>query len=157
MSSGEYENDRDALIREVKQKAREKEQASSELVEAVADDYKAPVAETKFSVGEGNAITLDIRQRLHGDFIDRLENIEARVSKFEADPEEHDTRLIGDTAEDAAELLADMTVDSRFDKSAFYDVYRKEGLDALGVYLESAGEAIEREVKRQQGEADGFR
>ena len=152
-----FTDDEAALIEDAREFGREKRKENNELLEAVADDYKAPVAETTVTVGDENPVSLEIEQRLHGDFIDRMENIEARVNKYEDDPEEYEGRLIGDTAEDAAELLDQMTVDPGQSKEKFYQVYRVEGLDALGMFLEAAGEGIRREIERQEGEVDGFR
>ena len=155
MASGEYENDRDALIREVKQKASKRERAGSGLAEAVAGDYGAPEAEATISVGNP-PVTLEIRQKLNGEFLDRMDSIQDQVGRFEDSPGGERPRP-SDTAEKVAGIMADMTVDSNLTKSDFYNVYKLEGLEALGRYLEAAGEAIGEELEEKRGDADGFR
>ena len=64
---------------------------------------------------------------------------------------------MSDTADDVAQLLADVTDDPALTKREFYGQYEAHGIDPLGVVLEEVMTALRDEKERREGAADGFR
>ena len=135
------------------ERAQERQQKQQELLEAIAEDDDAGAERIQTTANLVGDITADVDVKLDGSLTDRFSAIEAR-----ADSADEDSMIaVSETADDAAQLLADMLADPDYDKQYFYTVYEREGIDALGVILENVGDAIESERERMTGAADGFR
>jgi len=71
--------------------------------------------------------------------------------------EKESVKDLPEIADRACQILADAVIDSAYDKETFYAAYQELGSQAIGTMLKRVFEAVENEVKRQQGESDGFR
>lgn len=129
--------------------AREEQHA---LLDDVAKEEGADVLETQATIREN---TVPVSGRLNGDLFDRMGELDERVERIERG----DARAyeVSETADELAQLLADLIDDPEFTKAGAYNTYRESGIEPLGVILEAVFEALKAEEERRQGAADGFR
>ena len=150
------DTDFDELAADLAQDAKEsfkdylEEQAA--FLDAVAADEGAEVLETTASI-KGHSVP--VSARLNGDVMDAMGRIDSRFERIER--EEARAYEVGDTADDVAQLLADVTDDPALTKREFYRQYEAHGIGPLGVVLERVMNALKVERERQEGAADGFR
>jgi len=159
------EDDAIALAVEAQEKKREQEAEYDELLERVSEESEADVdlIETRVDLW-GYQVPISVRR--NGDLIDRLSWLQDQSKSLESDPEAGVSK-VPEIMDEACQLLAD-AVDSEawreehpddqgWDKQAFYTLYREYGPDVVREGLESVFGAVEREVERRSGQADGFR
>lgn len=141
------------LIQETNAQYEERRREQEEFLETVAEEEGAEVLETQCNLMGDYTVTLEAK--LDGDLMDRMGHMDARVERFENG--EARGYEISETADEISQLLADVISDEGWPKSLFYDAYRDNGLEPLGVMLERVFEALEEERDRRSGAADGFR
>ncbi len=141
------------LIEQAEEKHQKRQQEQQEFLDAIADESEAKIIETTAKLAEG--FTVEVSAKRNGELMDRMGHIEEKLEYVE--DKKHGTYKISEAADDASQLLDDLVEDNSLDKETFYQVYRSEGLETLGTLLERAFDAIEQEVERRQGTADGFR
>ena len=141
------------LVESAKEKHQERQREQREFLDAIADESEAEIIEATAKLAEG--FTVGVSAKRNGELMDRMGHIEEKLEYVE--DEGHGTYKISEAADDASQLLDDLVDDNSLDKETFYRVYRSEGLETLGTLLERAFDAIETEVGRRQGTADGFR
>jgi len=141
------------VMQQTEEKYQEAQENKAEFLESVKEDSDAEIIEATCNlVGD---MVVDIEAKRNGDLIDRMGAIEEQLQYVETN--EEGMYRITEVADRASQLLADIVQDSGLDKDAFYTAYRQEGIDELGNMIETVFEAIEQEVERKQGAADGFR
>jgi hypothetical protein len=151
-SEQEYQDRRQELMEEAAETKQEHEQAQSEFLDAVADEHEAEIIETPVTlVGDHNAT---IRVKENGELMDAFGHIQEKLESAQENAKMYE---VGEAADDAAQLLADILEEPEYDKQLFWGVYKKEGLTALGALLEEVSEGIQDERERQAGAAQGFR
>ena len=141
------------LILEADDQLRQNRQEQQEFLDTVAEEEGAEVLETSCNlIGD---YTVDLRAQLNGELMDKMGRIDDRLERIQS----NDARAyeISDTADEVSQLLADVIDDSEWRKDTFYQAYRENGLDPLGVMLERAFEQLKAEKERREGTADGFR
>jgi len=141
------------LILEANEQYQERKAEQEAFLETVAEEEGAETLETPCELmGE---YTVTVRATLDGDLMDRMSRLDERMERFESG----DARgyEISETADEIAQLLADVIDGGTWDKATFYEAYRREGLDPLGVMLERVFTALQAERERRSGAADGFR
>jgi len=141
------------LILEADDQLRQNRQEQQEFLDTVAEEEGAEVLETSCNlIGD---YTVDLRAQLNGELMDKMGRIDDRLERIQS----NDARAyeISDTADEVSQLLADVIDDSEWRKDTFYQAYRENGLDPLGVMLERAFESLKAEKERREGTADGFR
>ena len=140
------------LILEADDQLRQNRQEQQEFLDTVAEEEGAEVLETSCNlIGD---YTVDLRAQLNGELMDKMGRIDDRLERIQS----NDARAyeISDTADEVSQLLADVIDDSEWRKDTFYQAYRENGLDPLGVMLERAFESLKTEKERREGTADGF-
>lgn len=144
------------LIQETNAEYEERRREQEEFLDTVSEEEGHEVLETQCTLIDGYTVTLEAK--LNGEVMDRLGNIQARIERLEeADPEDKRVYDMGDAADEASQLLADLVAESEYDKALFYEVYRRENLVVLGELLSRAFEALKEERERREGVSDGFR
>ena len=141
------------LILEADDQLRQNREEQQEFLDTVAEEEGAEVLETTCNIiGD---YTVDLRAQLNGELMDKMGRIDDRLERIQS----KDARAyeISDTADEVSQLLADVIDDSEWHKDTFYQAYRENGLDPLGVMLERAFEQLKAEKERREGTADGFR
>jgi hypothetical protein len=120
---------------------------------AVAEEEGADVLETQCNIAGEH--TVPLKAKLNGKVLDQMGALEARFEDFE----EGNIKgyEIGETADDMAQILADVVESPEWDKQTFYGLYEKEGLEPIGKLLIRALNSLLKERERQQGAAEGFR
>jgi hypothetical protein len=141
------------LMKEAGEQLQQNREEQEAFLETVQAEEGAPVLETTCTlIGE---ITVDLEAKLDGELMDAMGRIDDRLERAEAG--EARAYEISETADEVSQILADAVNDPAYDKRTFYQAYESEGLDALGVMLERAFEALKAEKERREGTADGFR
>jgi hypothetical protein len=141
------------LARETDEKFRENREEQQEFLDTVAEEEGAEVLETKCSLmGE---YVVPLRAKLDGEIMDAMGRIDGRLERIESG--EARAYEISETADELSRLLADVIDDAEWHKELFYEVYREEGVDPLGVMLERVFDSLKEERERRRGAADGFR
>jgi len=143
------------LLNETREAKREADERQSEILASIQSEHGGDLIETTFSVTSDHSAP--IATKLNGELIDRINHIESSVPTDRSEVDAKDLQNVSMLMDETASLLADIIPDSDFDKTLFYSVYESEGPETLGVIAENAFKAIEREVKRQYGDVDGFR
>jgi len=87
--------------------------------------------------------------------IDRLGQIDARLERVQSG--DAPAYEISEVADDVSQVLADVIDGDSWTKQRFYEAYRAEGVDPLGVMLKRVFESLQEERERMEGSADGFR
>lgn len=141
------------VMKKTEEKYEQAQEQKAEFLEEVKEDSESEVIETECNLVGDMVVT--VRAKRNGELIDRMGHMEERLEYVEQN--ESGTYQITEFADNASQLLADIVQDSGLDKDAFYQAYREEGIDELGKMLENVFGAIETEVERKQGAADGFR
>ena len=140
------------LVDDASQEFEQSREEQAAFLDAVADEEGAEVLETTASI-KGHSVP--VSARLNGDVMDAMGRIDSRLERIER--EEARAYEVSDTADDVAQLLADVTDDPALTKREFYRQYEAHGIDPLGVVLEEVFEALKTEKERREGAADGFR
>ena len=140
------------LVEDASQEFEQSREEQAAFLDAVADEEGAEVLETTASI-KGHSVP--VSARLNGDVMDAMGRIDSRLERIER--EEARAYEVTDTADDVAQLLADVTDDPALTKREFYRQYEAHGIDPLGVVLEEVFSALKTEKERRQGIADGFR
>jgi len=146
----ELADDAADLILEADDQLRQNREEQQEFLDTVAEEEGAEVLETTCNlIGD---YTVDLKAQLNGELMDKMGRIDDRLERIQA----KDARAyeISDTADEVSQLLADVIDDH---KDTFYQAYRENGLEALGLMLERCFEALKAEKERREGTADGFR
>ena len=140
------------LVEDASQEFEQSREEQAAFLDAVADEEGAEVLETTASI-KGHSVP--VSARLNGDVMDAMGRIDSRLERIER--EEARAYEVSDTADDVAQLLADVTDDPALTKREFYRQYEAHGIDPLGVVLEEVFSALKTEKERREGAADGFR
>lgn len=141
------------LILEAEESYQERMAEQEEFLETVRKEEGAEVIETQCNlIGD---YTVPIKAKTDGELTDRLSHLDARVERFETG--EARGYEISETADEIAQLLADLIDDDGWHKEKFHAAYQAEGLAPLGVMLERVMNAIKDEREREEGVAKGFR
>ena len=140
------------LVDDASQEFEQSREEQAAFLDAVAADEGAEVLETTASI-KGHSVP--VSARLNGDVMDAMGRIDSRLERIER--EEARAYEVSDTADDVAQLLADVTDDPALTKREFYRQYEAHGIDPLGVVLEAVFAALKEEKERVEGHADGFR
>ena len=141
------------LILEADEQLQERRAEHEEFLDTVAAEEGAEVLETSVNlIGE---YVVDVRVKIDGELTDRMAHMESRIKR--ATSGEGSMIDVSETADDVAQLLADMVDDPGWSKAKFYAAYEAEGLDPLGVMLQRIMESVEQERERRHGTAEGFR
>ena len=140
------------LVEDASQEFEQSREEQAAFLDAVADEEGAEVLETTASI-KGHSVP--VSARLNGDVMDAMGRIDSRLERIER--EEARAYEVSDTADDVAQLLADVTDDPALTKREFYRQYEAHGIDPLGVVLEEVMTALRDEKERREGAADGFR
>ena len=140
------------LVDDASQEFEQSREEQAAFLDAVADEEGAEVLETTASI-KGHSVP--VSARLNGDVMDAMGRIDSRLERIER--EEARAYEVSDTADDVAQLLADVTDDPALTKREFYRQYEAHGIDPLGVVLEEVFSALKTEKERREGAADGFR
>ena len=140
------------LAQDAKESFEENREEQAAFLDAVADEEGAEVLETTASI-KGHSVP--VSARLNGDVMDAMGRIDSRLERIER--KEARAYEVSDTADDVAQLLADVTDDPALTKREFYRQYEAHGIDPLGVVLEEVFKALKTEKERREGAADGFR
>ena len=140
------------LVDDASQEFEQSREEQAAFLDAVADEEGAEVLETTASI-KGHSVP--VSARLNGDVMDAMGRIDSRLERIER--EEARAYEVSDTADDVAQLLADVTDDPALTKREFYRQYEAHGIDPLGVVLEEVFKALKTEKERREGAADGFR
>ena len=140
------------LVEDATQEFEQSREEQAAFLDAVADEEGAEVLETTASI-KGHGVP--VSARLNGDVMDAMGRIDSRLERIER--EEARAYEVSDTADDVAQLLADVTDDPALTKREFYRQYEAHGIDPLGVVLEEVFSALKTEKERREGAADGFR
>jgi len=150
---GELDEFAAQLAAETDDKFEDNREKQDEFLDTVAEEEGAEVLETTCNlVGD---YTVPIKAKLDGELMDAMGRIDGRLERL--GNEDARAYEISETADEVAQLLADVIDDSEWHKSLFYEVYENEGLRPLGSMLERAFESLKDERERRQGVADGFR
>ena len=152
MSDTDFDELAADLAQDAKESFKENREEQAAFLDAVADDEGAEVLETTASI-KGHSVP--VSARLNGDVMDAMGRIDSRLERIER--EEARAYEVSDTADDVAQLLADVTDDPALTKREFYRQYEAHGIGPLGVVLERVMNALKVERERQEGAADGFR
>ena len=140
------------LVEDASQEFEQSREEQAAFLDAVADEEGAEVLETTASI-KGHSVP--VSARLNGDVMDAMGRIDSRLERIER--EEARAYEVSDTADDVAQLLADVTDDPALTKREFYRQYEAHGIAPLGTVLERVMNALKVERERRQGIADGFR
>jgi len=154
-----------AMLERTNDRYQDKQAEYDDLLERVSEESEADVdlIETQVDLW-GYQVPISVRR--NGELIDRLSWLQDQSKSLESDPESGVSK-VPEIMDEACQLLAD-AVDSEtwqeehpddqgWEKEAFYAVYREYGPDAVREGLEAVFGAVEREVERRSGNADGFR
>jgi uncharacterized protein YpuA (DUF1002 family) len=141
------------LVSETKDKHAETQEAQAEFLESVAQETGAELLETQCNIVGDYTVTL--KTKLSGDILDRMGRLEDRIERLEAGNAA--ASEVGETADEIAQLLADLIDGADWHKAKFYAAYEAEGLNPLGVMVQRAFESLRDERERRHGAADGFR
>ncbi len=141
-----------AAIEDAQETKREYEQRQEAFLESVASESETEVLETQTELVDD--VVVDLEAKLNGELIDKLSHVQERLENAEQEERLYD---VSDAADDAAQLLADVTVDPAYDKETFYQVYQAQGLEDMAKLLSRAFEALIKERERLSGDAQGFR
>ena len=138
------------LVLETHEEYQERQAEHEAFLETVAEEEGAETLTTECNlIGE---YTVPLEAKLNGEIMDRMEALDDRIQRLSAGE-----ARVSDTADEVAQLLADLIADPEWDKRKFYAAYEREGLDPLGVMLERTFESLKEERERRRGTADGFR
>jgi len=141
------------LMQEAEQEYQQKREEQQAVLDTVAEEDGADVLETTCNIAGDH--TVPLKAKLNGKVLDQMGALEARFEDFE------DGNVkgyeIGETADDMAQMLADVVDSPEWDKQTFYGLYEKEGLEPIGKLLIRALNSLLKERERQQGAAEGFR
>jgi len=152
-SSELFGEDGASLIAEAGEVAQETRSKQSAFMDALrdSDDDDAFVVETELLPD----FPITVSTRLDGHIIDRLGAIDRKLESVEDD----DARayIISETARDAASILADVIVDDEYDMSLFMNVYKQQGLEALGEFLQTVFTAVREAQEERRDAAESFR
>ncbi len=147
-----FNEDELAAVEDTRQTHQERQQKQSEFLDTLGEQTDVDVVETQVQLAEG--IMVPVRVELTGELTDRLAEIESLTENIENTQSVQD---VPETVDRACQLLADCINDSAYDKNTFYKAYRANNDKAIAKMLRRVFEAVEREQKRQKGDADGFR
>lgn len=154
MDESEAEQRAQELQSEAEDAARRLSEEQQQVLESLEEEHGGDRVEVEVTLPGGNDAT--VRADLNGHLFDRMGHVDEKLSRLE-DPEPGDMAGIGEAMDEAAAILADLTVEAKYSKEVFYQIYQQYGPEALGRHVEAAFEAIKRERKRKAGEIDGFR
>jgi len=140
------------LILEAEEQLQQNRAEQEAFLEDIAEDEGAEMLETTCNI-KGH--TVDISAKLNGDLWDAMGRIDDRLERFERG--ESGAYEYGESADEVARILDDVTDDPKLHKKAFYETYQEHGLGPLGAILEEVFEALRKEKERRSGVADGFR
>lgn len=156
LSEEEKEARRQRLIEESAETRRELEAEQEDLLQSLDEEHGGDLIETKVTLPGDNLAHLECV--LNGELMDRLAHVDEMLADMDRDdPQPGDLANIGQSMDEAAGVLADITREPKYSKEVFFEIYRRYGPEALGEHVETAFEAIEREMKRRAGGAKGFR
>lgn len=156
LSEEEKEQRRQRLTKESAQTRQQLEAEQEELLESLNEEHGGDLIETPVTLPGGNRAT--VRCVVNGDLLDRMSHIDSILADLnDGEPEPGEMSRIGESMDEASAVLADITVEAKYSKELFYEVYRRYGPEALGKHVEAAFEGIEHELKRRAGDVDGFR
>jgi len=141
------------LIRETNEKYEQNREEQAAFLDTVAEEEGATELETECNLIGDYTVTL--RAKLNGDVIDRLGQIDARLERVQSG--DAPAYEISEVADDVSQVLADVIDGDSWTKARFYEAYRAEGVDPLGVMLKRVFESLQEERERREGTADGFR
>jgi len=153
MTDQDPDERRKELIDQTRARHEEAQEEIQEFHEAISEESDAEVLETQYNIA--GDIVIDVSAKQNGELMDRMGAVEQKLEKVEQ--EESGVYRVTEAAEEAAQILADVTDNPEYTKDVFYEVYRTEGLEELGKKLRGAFEAIQNEGERLKGAADGFR
>ncbi len=139
-------------IEETKQSYQERQQKQDEFLETLSKQEEAQVVETPVELAEG--MTTTVRVKMTGELEETIAEMERMGDRLESN---ESMKELPEIADRACQILADSVTESAYDKETFYKAYQELGSEAIGRMLRRVFEAVEKEVNRQQGEADGFR
>ncbi|AHG00924.1 hypothetical protein HALLA_12130 [Halostagnicola larsenii XH-48] len=142
------------LVDESRETRRELEAEQEELLDSLDEEHGGDLIETRVTLPGGNLAHLEAV--MNGELINRISHVDSMLAELD-DPEPGDMQNIERSMDEAASVLADVTVEAKYSKEVFYEIYVRYGPDAIGEHVGAAFDAIEEEVKRQAGAADGFR
>lgn len=154
LTEAEKEERRDQLVEESRKTRRELESEQEEFLDSLQEEHGGDLVETKTTLPGGNIAHIEVN--LNGELMDRMSHMDSKLADLE-NPGPGDLENIGTAMDEASQILADITVEAKFSKTVFYEVYRRYGPEALGEHIEAVFDAIEKEMKRKQGAVDGFR
>jgi hypothetical protein len=141
------------LVTNTKEKFAQSQAAQDEFLESVAEESGAEVLETQCNIIA--EYTVPVKTKLSGEVLDRMGALEDRLERMEAGNAA--AYEVGETADEIAQLLADMVDDPEWHKRKFFAAYKAEGLAPLGDMTQRVFESLRDERERRQGAADGFR
>jgi len=152
MTDQDPDERRKELIKKTRARHEEAQEEIEEFHEAISEESDAEVLETKYNVA--GDIVIDVSAKQNGELMDRMGAVEQKLERVEQ--EEAGVYRVTEAAEEAAQIMADLTDNPEYTKDVWYEVYRTEGLEELGKKLRGAFEAIQNEGERLRGAADGF-
>jgi len=147
------DNELAELVEQTREKHEENKKEQREFLETLSEEEGSPVLEAKVNlVGD---YTVTAKAKLNGRLMDKLSAIDERLERVDSG----DERLYkaSEAADDTAQLLDDLIVESDYNKELFYSAYHQEGLDILGEFIKEVLEGLQTARERKQGTADGFR
>ena len=141
------------LVEETREKHEETKQEQEEFLNALEENEGKPTLETKVNLTGDYVVTA--KADLNGELMDRLSHIDERLDNVT----NGDGRLyeVSEAADDAAQLLDDLIVESQYNKELFYNAYERQGLEILVSFFAEIIEGLQSARERQHGVADGFR
>ncbi|QLG62833.1 hypothetical protein [Halorarum salinum] len=154
LSEEEKEARKQRLLDESRQTRQDLEAEQQDLLDSLGEEHGGDLIETTVTLPGDNVATIEVL--INGELINRMSRVESMLSALD-DPQPGDLEKIERAMDDAAGVLADMTVEAKYSKEVFYEVYRLHGPEALGTHVEAAFDAIEAEMERRSGTANGFR
>ena len=149
----DFEQKAVALQQEAQRDYEQAREEQQEVLSAVAEEDGAEVLETQCNIAGDYTVTL--KTKLNGEIMDTISAMDARVERYENG--EARAYEVSETADDSAQLLADIIDGPEWDKDTFYEFYKKEGLEPLGEMISRVLNSLQKERERRQGAAEGFR
>jgi len=140
------------LAQETDEKFEQSREEQHELLEAVASEDGAPLLETQCEI---HGLTVPISGRLTGEFVERIEGLDAEAKRrAEGDGERAG---VSDIIRELAEIIDDLIDDEELTADGVYRMYQQEGVMPVRTILEEVMASLRREEERVNGTADGFR
>jgi hypothetical protein len=140
------------LVGEANELAKDVEREHRDFIDAIRKQQDGSNT-TTVTLVEG--FEVECNTQLDGRILDALSDMESDIRA--AQEGDATMSVVKDTAHKTAYLLSDIIVDDEYDHELFLHVYREEGIEVLGTFLERIFTAIGEVKESQQEAADGFR